>query len=53
MDNLCEEIADVWLALKTLGMDEMPYTGIYADQMARKTIRWADHLENNGREQDG
>lgn len=45
VDKLCEEIGDCWLALKTLGMDEMPYTGIFADNMARKTIRWADTLE--------
>ena len=48
MDKLCEEIGDCWLALKTLGMDEMPYTGIYADNVARKTIRWAEELEKSG-----
>lgn len=47
MDNLCEEIADVWLSMKTLGIDEMPYTGIYADHVARKTIRWAEHLKRS------
>ena len=48
MDKLCEEIGDFWLALKTLGMDEQPYTGIYADNVARKTIRWAKTLEKHG-----
>lgn len=53
MDKLCEEIGDFWLALKTLGMDEMPYTGIYADNVARKTIRWAETLEKVGVRQGG
>ncbi len=47
-DKLYEEIGDCWLVLKALGMDEMPYTGIYADNVARKTIRWAETLEMNG-----
>lgn len=43
LKNLCEEIADVWLILKTLGLDEL--ADQYQKIMVQKTDRWADRLD--------
>ena len=46
MENLREEIADVWLALLTLGLAEEPKEkNPYLATMARKTERWAKRLD--------
>ena len=43
LKNLFEEIADVWLVLKVLGLDEQ--IDKYQETMARKTDRWAKRLD--------
>lgn len=43
LKNLFEEIADVWLVLKTLGLDES--TDKYREIMAKKVDRWAERLD--------
>lgn len=45
--NLHEEIADVLLTLKTLGMDEGQLLVIYQEIMRKKTIRWAERLDKS------
>ena len=46
MGNLREEIADVWLVLMTLRLDEDPVSGnSYQEMMARKTARWAGRMK--------
>lgn len=44
--NLKEEIADIWLVLKVLGLDDELFTEEYQEIMARKAKRWAHDLEN-------
>lgn len=46
--NLLEEVADVWLVLKTLGLDEEACVEDYKKTMANKTIRWARSLDEEG-----
>lgn len=43
--QLFEEIADVWLVLKTLGLDTDSMLERYQDIQAEKTDRWADRLD--------
>lgn len=46
VDNLKEEIADVWLSLKVMGLDDSVFIAEYQQTMARKAKRWANDLEN-------
>lgn len=43
--NLREEIADVWLLVKVLGMDEDQDIEIYREIMASKVDRWASRMD--------
>lgn len=43
--QLFEEIADVWLSLKALGLDTDSMLERYRDVQAEKVDRWADSLE--------
>lgn len=43
--QLFEEIADVWLSLKALGLDTDSMLERYQDVQAEKVDRWADSLE--------
>jgi NTP pyrophosphatase (non-canonical NTP hydrolase) len=43
--QLFEEIADVWLSLKALGLDTDSMLERYRDIQAKKVYRWADSLE--------
>lgn len=43
--NLREEIADVWLLVKVLGMDEERDVATYREIMARKVDRWAKRMD--------
>ena len=43
--NLLEEVADVWLIVKTLGLDQTTFVEEYQKTMARKTSRWANRLD--------
>lgn len=43
--QLFEEIADVWLSLKALGLDTDSMLERYQDIQAEKTGRWADALD--------
>lgn len=45
LKHLYEEIADVWLTLKALGLDTEPFIADYQDQMAEKVCRWAKRLD--------
>lgn len=45
LKHLYEEIADVWLTLKALGLDEESMIAGYQERMAEKTIRWAKRLD--------
>lgn len=45
LKHLYEEIADVWLTLKTLGLDTEPFTDGYQERMAEKVYRWAKRLD--------
>lgn len=42
---LFEEIADVWLVLQTLDLDQEAHVKSYKRIMAGKVDRWADRLE--------
>lgn len=44
IENLREEIADVWLAVKSLGLDEEPFVSNYRQKMARKLERWVNRI---------
>lgn len=43
--NLQEEIADILLTMKTLGLDTEEHWKIYEEISADKTVRWAKTLE--------
>ena len=43
--QLFEEVADVWLSLKVLGLDEDSMLERYQDIQAEKVDRWADSLD--------
>lgn len=43
--QLFEEVADVWLSLKALGLDEDSMLERYQDIQVEKVNRWADSLE--------
>lgn len=43
--NLKEKIADIWLTLKVLGLDDEVFKEEYQQAMARKARRWAHDLE--------
>lgn len=45
LKNLFEEIADVWLLLQTLGLDEEVNIKVYRKVMADKVDRWAQRLD--------
>ena len=45
--HLQEEIADVWLTLKALGLDEEPFVSGYQERMAEKAKRWVKRLDGN------
>lgn len=45
LKNMYEEIADIWLTLKALGLDEAPMIAGYQERMAAKVIRWANRLD--------
>ena len=45
LKHLYEEIADVWLTLKALGLDEDTMIAGYQERMAEKVIRWAQRLD--------
>lgn len=44
IDNLREEIADTWLCIKTLGLDEEPFVTMYRKTMSDKLERWVNRL---------
>lgn len=44
IENLREEIADVWLTIHSLGLDEEPFITIYQNKMAEKSERWATRI---------
>lgn len=46
IDNVREEIADVWLIIKSLGLDEEPFVTIYREKMNNKLERWVKRLAN-------
>lgn len=45
LKHLYEEIADVWLTLKALGLDTEPFIADYQGRMAEKVCRWAKRLD--------
>lgn len=48
MKALQEEVADVLLSLRALGMDSREHRKIYEEIAAHKTERWAKSLEQEG-----
>ena len=44
IENLREEIADVWLSIHSLGLDEEPFVSMYRKTMAEKAERWAKRI---------
>lgn len=47
LKHLYEEIADVWLTLKTMGLDEEPFVSGYQERMAEKVKRWVKRLDGS------
>ena len=47
LKHLYEEIADVWMMIKTLGLDEGPFVSSYQERMAEKVKRWAKRLDGS------
>lgn len=45
--HLREEIADVWLVLKTMGLDSEPFISRYKEIMAQKAERWNKRLNGS------
>ena len=45
MKNLMEEIADVWLLIQILELDQQSYINAYRGAMVQKTERWAKRLD--------
>ena len=45
LKHLYEEIADVWLTLKVLGLDTEPFIADYQERMMEKVCRWARRLD--------
>ena len=45
LKNLYEEIADVWLLIQILGLDEDAHVEQYQEIMTRKVDRWAHRLD--------
>ena len=45
LKNLLEEIADVWLLIQILGLDEDAHMEQYREIMAQKVDRWAHRLD--------
>lgn len=43
--NLMEEIADVWLLIQMLELDQQSYVNAYRGAMKQKTDRWAARLD--------
>lgn len=46
IENLREEIADVWLSVYALGLAEEPFVSMYQEKMAKKAERWAERIAN-------
>lgn len=46
VDDLREEIADVWLLIQTLGFDQGRDVEVYHEIISRKVDRWVMRLED-------